>query len=63
MAFKFTRIRTIKRNSQKTERKVNLFFVILAGLFFIFSLLTLLLVSQLPNIDYLKNYEFDLLSQ
>ena len=60
MAFKFTRIRTIKRNSQKTERKVNLFFVILAGLFFIFSLLTLLLVSQLPNIDYLKNYEFDL---
>ena len=42
------------------RKKANLFFVLFAGFFFISSLLFLLLVSQLPNIDDLENYEFDL---
>ena len=61
MALKFTKLKIIKKASEYPNReKVSLFFVMLAGSFFLFSLLILLLVSQLPNIDNLENYEFDL---
>ncbi len=61
MVLKFTKIKTTNRASKKLKHKMNPFFVIFLGLcFFIFSLFTLLLVSKLPDIDDLKNYEFDL---
>ena len=56
MALKFTKLKIIKKASEYPNReKVSLFFVMLAGSFFLFSLLILLLVSQLPNIDNLEN--------
>ena len=46
MALKFTKLKIIKKASEYPNReKVSLFFVMLAGSFFLFSLLILQLVS------------------
>ena len=61
MTLKFKKLKIIKKAPENSSRKkVNIFFVIFSGCFFIFSLLFLLLVSQLPDVDNLENYEFDL---
>ena len=47
MALKFTKLKIIKKASEYPNReKVSLFFVMLAGSFFLFSLLILQLVSS-----------------